>query len=61
MLVRIDSLVARGFGESQPPADIEVMISSLQSDFEDCKARLPVPIDYDGELAKPYLYCRSKF
>ncbi|KAJ5317423.1 hypothetical protein N7508_001931 [Penicillium antarcticum] len=47
MLVRIDSLVARGFGENQPPADIEVMISSLQSDFEDCKARLPVPIDYD--------------
>ncbi|KAJ5084012.1 hypothetical protein NUU61_008591 [Penicillium alfredii] len=23
------------------------MISSLQSDFEDCKARLPVPIDHD--------------
>lgn len=61
MLVRIDSLVARGFGENQAPADIEVMISSLQSDFEDCKARLPVPIDHDGELTKPYLYCRPKF
>ncbi|KAE8346404.1 hypothetical protein BDV24DRAFT_123822 [Aspergillus arachidicola] len=47
MLVRIDSLVARGFGENQAPADIEVMISSLRSDFEDCKARLPVPIDHD--------------
>ncbi|QRD90822.1 hypothetical protein F9C07_2203275 [Aspergillus flavus] len=48
MLVRIDSLVARRFGENQAPADIEVMIRSLQSDFEDCKARLPVPIDHDA-------------
>ncbi|GMG08209.1 unnamed protein product [Aspergillus oryzae] len=35
------------------------MIRSLQSDFEDCKARLPVPIDHDGELTKPYRIAAS--
>lgn len=54
MLGQIDSLVARGFGENKAPVDIEVMISSLQSAFEECKARLPVPIDHDGELIKAF-------
>ncbi|CAI7616103.1 unnamed protein product [Penicillium pancosmium] len=46
MLERIDSLVRRGFSESQArPADIEAIVRSLQSDAQECKARLPVDRD----------------
>lgn len=40
MLERIDSLVKRGFSESQArPVDIEAIVHSLQSQAQECKAQ----------------------
>ncbi|KAJ5995649.1 hypothetical protein N7481_002626 [Penicillium waksmanii] len=51
MLERIDSLVRRGFSESQArPADIEAIVRSLQSDAQECKAHFPINTALDRDL-----------